>query len=573
MTSLPLDSLDWAAIIIFFVCLSIIGYVAGRGETKSSHEYFLAGNRLSWFVIGGSLVAAVLSSEHLIGMVGWTTLYGVSVGMWTWALITDITLLVFLWVPFLLATRAVTIPQFLEMRFDGRIRLTFAVVTIIINVFNFMAAVLYAGGLALEQLFGWDIMVSIVALGVVAGMWAIYGGLSSVVWTDLFTVFVIGAGGIAVVYFGLDALAPSSILDGLQVMFDRNAATEGIWQTAVARHQAEFTGAEHYNRLSVFQPMDHIASPTVGMFLSSLSVGIWYNVMNQFVIQRVLGARDAYHARVGLIFSGMLFLLLGFIIITPGLIAFAMHPEILLQDWSQTQVAADRSYVELIHAVLPIGLRGLVFAALFGAVQSTINSVLNSTATIFAFDIYRARLRPNSPDRDLVRAGVWASVITLGLAMVLAIMVSTLKMSVFYYMQSLNGFFASPFAAAFLLGVLWKRMNSTGAVAAIAVGFVGAILLKVASSYVPDFPRWAATILNQAGLVLVISLAAGIVGSLLSHPPRADQIGDTLTYRWSNPYLRTGYGRGPVGSALTWWVVYLLMTLAVFAFFSPLVFN
>ena len=573
MTSLQLNAIDYAAIALFFGCLSLIGYLAGRGETATSRDYFLAGNRLPWYVVGGSLVASVLSTEHLMGMVGWAVLYGVSIGMWTWALVTDITLLVFLWLPFLLASRITTIPEFLEMRFDGRIRLTFAVVTIVLNVFNFMAAVLYAGGLALQQLFGWDISLAIIALGIVSGIWAIYGGLSSVAWTDLFTVLVIALGGTAVVIFGLNALDSTSLLDGFRVMLDRNTATDGIWQEAALRHQAEYTSATDYNRLSVFQPNDHLASPTLGLFLSSFSVGIWYNVMNQFVIQRVLGARNAYHARIGIIFSGMLFLFLGFVVITPGLIIFAMHPEIFLQDWSQAQVAADRSYVELIHAVLPIGLRGLILAALFGAVQSTVNSVLNSTATIFSVDIYRARLRPQSSDRSLVKVGIWTSVITLALAIGIAILVSRLEMSIFYYMQILNAFFAAPFAAAFMLGVLWRRMNTTGVITATATGFAMAIALKLAPMYVADFPRWATTILNQAGIVLVISGIAGVIGSLTSPPPRPDQVSDALTFRWSNRQFWSGYGRGPLGSVLVWWGVYLVLTLAVFAFFSPLFFD
>jgi SSS family solute:Na+ symporter len=295
--------------------------------------------------------------------------------------------------------------------------------------------------------------------------------------------------------------------------------------------------------------------------------------MNQFVIQRVLGARDAYHARVGLIFSGMLFLILGFVIIAPGLIIFALRPEILLQDWSTAQVTADRSYVTLIHDVLPTGVRGLVLAALFGAVQSTVNSVLNSTATIFAMDVYKARLRPECSDRSLVRVAIWTSVVTLILAMGIAILVSRLEMSVFYYMQLLNAFVAAPFAAVFILGVLWRRMNTAGAIMALTVGFASAVVLKFAPDHIESVPRWARTILNQAAMVLAISLVAGVIGALLTRPPRADQISDELTFRWSNPHLRTGYGRGPVGRVSSWWIAYALMTAAVFAYFSPLVFN
>ena len=218
-------------------------------------------------------------------------------------------------------------------------------------------------------------------------------------------------------------------------------------------------------------------------------------------------------------------------------------------------------------------LASMLLAAMFGAVQSTVNSVLNSTATIFSIDIYRARLRPTSSDRSLVGVGVWSSIITLTLAILIAIAVSRLEMSIFYYMQTLNAFFAAPFAAVFMLGVLWRRMNSTGVIAAVVTGFASAVILKLAPDHAPDFPRWATTILNQAGLVLVVSLVAGVVGALLSPPPRPEQVTDALTFRWSNKAIWSGYRGGPLGGVLAWWAVYALMTAALFAYFSPLFFR
>ncbi|MDZ4729312.1 MAG: sodium/solute symporter [Xanthomonadales bacterium] len=573
MNGFSLDEVDYVAFALFFIILSVIGFRAGRGERNSSNDYFLAGNKLPWYVVGGSLVASVVSTEHFVGMVGWALIFGVSIGMWTWALVTDITLLIFLWVPFLLASRVFTIPQYLEKRFDKRFRLIFALITILLNVFNFMAAVLYTGGLALESLFGWPISVSVVTIGLLSGIWAIYGGLSSVAWTDLFTVVIILVGGSLVVVVGLHALSTESLIDGFKVMLEANQATSGLWHEAVAKHQNIITSAEHYNRLSVFQPNDHIAAPTLGMFLSSFSIGIWYNVMNQFVIQRVLGAKDAYHARLGIVFSGILYIFIPFLIIVPGLILFALHPEILLQDWGDTQKAADRSYIEMIHELMPIGLRGLLLAALFGTIQSTINSVLNSTATIYTLDLYRERINRQATDLDLVRVGIWTSCVTLVIAIGLGILINSLNMSIFYYMQSLNAFFASPFAAVFLLGALWKRANSKGAMMALVFGFAFAIFLKVAPPLFDDFPRWATPILNQAGLILVVSLIAGIVGSLFGLAPDTEKVTDALTFRLNSPYVRSGFGSKFFTGVLFWWLFYLITTGIVFTYFSPLFFK
>jgi SSS family solute:Na+ symporter len=570
MSHFDLGALDYLAFGGFVVLLCIVGFISGRGEHDTSSDYFLAGNKLPWYVVGGSLVASVFSTDHFIGMVGWTVIFGASIGMWSWLLVIDLTLLVFLWTPFLLAARVTTIPQFLEQRFDGRVRLIFAIVTIILNVFNFMAAVLYTGGLAIEQLFHFNITLAIIAMGIAAGVWSIYGGLASVAWTDTLTLVFMVAGGFAVVYLGLHALAPDSLSHAIAIMLDRNRAAHGPWLDAVNHHRQVFTGAPTYDRLSVFQPADHIAAPTLGLVLSSFSIGIWYNAMNQFVIQRVLGAKNAYHARMGLVFSGLISVFIPFVIIIPGLVLFALHPEILMHDWGDTQTAADRSYIELIQSVMPVGIRGLFLAALFGAVQSSVNAVLNSTATIFTVDIYQQRINRGATDKQLVRVGIVSSAVTLGIAIGIGIWVSSTKVSIFYYMQSLNAFFAAPFAAVFMLGVLWRRSTAAGALAAMLVGFGVALALQFGPAFGFALPRWATTILNQAGLTLVASLVAGIAVSLRTEPNPSPTI-DSMVFSWSNPAVRTGFGERVGSHVVLWWVVFVVLIGAVMVIFSPAV--
>jgi len=572
-SNFPLTPVDYVFFFSFLAILSLAGFLAGRRETHSSNEYFLAGNRLTWWVIGCSLTATVLSTDHLIGQAGWTVLYGISIGMWGWGCAVDITLLIFLWVPFLLASRAVTIPQFLQERFDGRVRVVFAVITLVMNIVVFMAGVLYSGGLAISELFGWDISFAIIVLAIVSGTWAIYGGLSSVAWTDTVSALVLVVGCASVVYLGLHTLAPDSLLKGVHLMLERNAAHAGVWASAVAHHKDLITGASTYNRLSVLQPSDHLAAPTLGLVLGSFSVGIWYNVMNQFVIQRILAARSTYDARMGLVFLGILYGFLVFLIVLPGMIIFALRPEILLQDWGAAQTTADRSYIDLIQSVMPVGLRGLFLAALFAAAQSTVNSVLNSTATVFAMDIYREHINRRGSDRDLVRVSIWASVISLSVAILIAILVTKLKVSIFYYMQMLSSFFAPPFSAVFILGVLWRRMNTPGAIVALTTGFIAAIGLKLAPYLINDFPRWATTMLNQAFLVFAVSTIAALVGSYLTPPPLPEKVSDTLTFSWSNKYLRMGWGERAWSKVILWWIVLLVLTAALISYFSPLVFR
>ncbi len=245
---------DYLAFGSFFVVLSAIGYWAGRRERTSPDEYFLAGRRLPWYVVGGSFIASNISSEHFIGMIGAAFIYGQCVAMSCWGNVSSFSFLIWLFIPFLLASKVFTIPEFLERRFNGTLRQFFAFMTVLSNIVAFLAAVLYGGGLALNKLFGWDLWFAIVLLGIVAGTWAIYGGLSSVAWTDLFTVIVMILGGVLVTVLGLRMLAGDgcSPVDGFLVMIERNPGHHG----RLARG-GRANGSEHRSCRSVQPPLRH----------------------------------------------------------------------------------------------------------------------------------------------------------------------------------------------------------------------------------------------------------------------------------------------------------------------------
>ncbi len=568
--SFPLHLVDYAAFAAFFVALSAIGYWAGHRERSTAHEYFLAGNRLPWYVVGGSFIASNISTEHFIGMVGAAVVYGICVAMSEWLNVITFSLLIWIFVPFLLASRVFTIPEFLERRFSPAIRLIFAIVTIVSNVVAFLAAVLYGGALALHNLFGWDMWLALIGLGVVAGMWAIYGGLSSVAWTDLFTVAVMVLGGVSVTVYGLHELAgqDGTLSDGFAVMLERNRAAEGVWQEAVERNTHNLTGTDTYNRLSVFQPASHPTHPWVSLLLMVFSVSVWYNVLNQFMIQRVLGARDGYHARMGIVAAGFMKLLLPVIVVIPGLILFALRPEILLQSWDHVRPAADQGYVEMVQRLVPSGLRGLLLAALFGAIQSTVNSVLNSTATVFTMDIYRRWLRPAANDTQLVVVGVISSTVVLAIAIILGGFIDRLGGSLFEYIQSLYAFFAPPFAAVFLLGILWKRINAAGALAAIVAGFAFGIGVKILLPILPDHPAWLDPYANQAAINWLLSIVVCVAASLLTAPPSASQVTDEMTLNWQRLNIFHNLGNHWYSSVVTWWILFVVAIAAVLVYFS-----
>jgi len=632
--SFSLEVWDYVAFAAYFVGLSAVSYWAGRKERGSAEDYFLAGKRLPWYVVGGSFIGANISTEHFVGMIGAAVVYGICVAMSEWMNVVTFSLLIWFFIPFLLASKVFTTPEFLEKRFSPSLRQIFAVVTVISNIVAFLAAVLYGGALAIQKLFGWDLWLSIVVLGVVAGGWAIYGGLSSVAWGDLFMVLVMVLGGIVVTLLGLQALAPDSgsLVEGFHELLERNQAADGPWAAAVAQHVGQLAGSEAatgYNRLSVFQPETHPTHPWTSLLLGILSVSIWYNVLNQFMIQRVLGARNSYHARMGIVFAGFMKVFLPAIVVLPGLILFALRPEILMQPWKDLRPAADQGYIHLVQSLVPLGLRGLLLAALFGAIQSTVNSVLNSTATVITLDIYHRMLNPKATQKQLVWMGVVSSAVVLAIAILLGRMIGQLGESLFVYIQSLYAFFAPPFAAVFLLGILWRRSNATGALWTVVLGFAFGLGLKWYVWAMDAWPEWAdlgfltpaagaasrlvfqrlrkrpilpgplAALLvsllaavgmtvwvhsgegrpgwiepyaNQANINWLFCVLVLIAVSLASPPPRREQVSDEVTVNWRKLNLFDNLGRHWYTSVVLWWGLFVVAIAALLLYFSGLVF-
>ncbi len=565
-----LEAWDYLAIVGFFGVLTIIGYLSGRGEQASSEDYFLAGKKLPWYVVGGSFIASNISSEQFIGMIGSAVVFGVCISMLEWGNVAVFSLLIWIFIPFLLRAKVFTTPEYLELRFNGRLRQIFAIVTITSNVVAFLAAVLYGGALALQNLFGWDLWFAIITLGIVAGIWAIYGGLSSVAWTDLFTVAVMIFGGLTVTVLGLDALAgkDGTLLDGFRMMLQRNQATTGGWAEAVESNAQNLAGQDSYDRLSVFQPATHPIVPTISLATFVFSVSIWYNVLNQFMIQRVLGAKSEYHARMGIVFAGWIKIFLPLITVLPGMILFAMHPEILLGPWEEVKPTADKGYVQMIQSLVPVGLRGLLLAALFGAIQSTVNSVLNSTSTIFTLDIYKRLFRPTASDQHLVRVGVISSIAILAFSILLGGFVGKLGGSLFEYIQSLYAFFAPPFAAVFVLGIVWRRINGAGALTAVVFGFAFGIAIKLYVNFAANHPAWLDPYANQASINWLLCVLTCVVVSLTTKPPRPEQVDDRLTLSWSKLNIFDNLGNHWYTSVVTWWglfVVAIVMLLVIFS--------
>ena len=570
--SFPLSGIDYVAFGSYFVVLCAIGLWPGRKEKTDADDYFLAGRTLPWYVVGSSFIASNISTEHFIGMIGAAFVYGICVAMSEWGNVLSFSVLIWLFIPFLLASRVFTTPEFMEKRFHPLLRQMFALLTIISNVVAFLAAVLYGGGLALQSLFGWGLWFSIIALAIVAGSWAIYGGLRSVAWTDFFTVIVMIVGGLMVTILGLLMLSgeADSVVEGWNVMIERNQAQAGIWKEVVTQNAQNCARVDHYNRLSVIQPITHETNPWPALFLGLFSVSIWYNVINQFMIQRVLGAKNMYHARMGIVLAGYMKILMPVIVVVPGLILFAQYPEVMQRPWAEIRPEADKGYIHMLQTLIPVGLRGLFLAALFGAIQSTVNSVLNSTATVFTLDIYKRQWNRHASEKQLVRMGMVSSVVILIISIVIAGFINRLGGSLFVYIQSLYAFFAPPFSAVFVLGVMWRRINGPGAVVAVILGFVLGIGMKLYVQFVPGHAAWLEPYSMQSIVNWAVCVAVCIAVSLMTPPPRPEQVTDQLTFNWHRLNIFSDLGEKWYTSVVTWWGLFVVLVLALFLLFSGL---
>jgi SSS family solute:Na+ symporter len=568
--SISLGLPDWIAFGIYFFSLSVIGYFAARkvkgAAEKDSADYFLAGRSLPWYVVGSSYIAANISTEHFIGLIGAAFIYGIAVATGEWSTVIAFAFMIWLFIPFLLTAGVFTAPEFLERRFNPQMRFSFAFVTVLANVFAFLAPVIYGGGLALEALvdfnglFGkpegspFGLWFSIALIGLVAGVWAVWGGLKSVAWMDVLTIAVMVVGGLTVTVLGLKALGNGGgIFEGFSLMLERNAANSGQWADAVSKLAPEIVKQENYDRLSVIQPLTHQTNPWTHWVFSFFYIGLWYTVINQFLIQRVFAAKNIYHARMGMTFASYLKLLLPFIVVVPGLIYFAMYPEIVLQYESvgELRPKADQTYVNMVEQLVPIGVRGLLLAALFGAIQSTVAAVLTSTSTVITMDFYKRLVNEHASERTLVSLGRWITAIVLLFAIVLGVMLSTFEISLFVYIQELFTFFAPPFSAVFLLGVLWRRVPGNAAFITVIVGFLFGIGVKLLVQ-TGAAPAVLEPYANQGLFNWLICMALCTVLSLVLPPAKPEQVTDELAFNWKTLNLGGGLG-GPWYKGVPFW--------------------
>lgn len=508
-------TVDLVIVLVYLAVLISLGLFLGRnkkGHQKSASDYFLAGNSLTWWAVGASLIAANISAEQFIGMSG--TSYADGIATAAYELMAAVTLVVigkFL-LPVMLKRKIFTIPQFLRERYTDGVGLAFSILWLFLYVFVNLTSVAWLGALAIEQILGLQgatlvvggfsismRMVIVLLLFIIAGVYSIYGGLASVAWTDVLQVFFLVGGGLVTAYFALRAVGDGAgALAGLNNLFADLTSGEHLNDSHLHLVIQESHGA------SAFANVPGIAAVVGGVWLTNL--GYWG--FNQYIIQKGLAAKSVDEAQKGLVFAGFLKILIPFIVVLPGICAYyiSLRPELLSGLQGSINVADD-AYPWLVRNFTPTGVKGLTFAALSAAIISSLASMFNSTSTLFTMDIYKKYINKDASDKKLVRVGRLTSLAALVIA---AVAVEPLLGSLdqaFQYIQEYSGFIYPGIIVVFGLGLLWKRASSRAAVWTAIITIPLGVLFKIFLGGVPFQLR--------AGYIFIILLVFFVLLSLV----------------------------------------------------------
>lgn len=577
---IKIESLDILAFTAYFLALSYVGFQFGKNSKSSSSDYFLASKSLPWYVVGSSYIAANISTEHFIGLVGAALLYGVSVATGEWSTVIAFSFLIWLFIPYLLSSKVHTAPEFLELRFNPKVRLIFSTISILANVFAFMGPVIYGGALILQEFFAVNMFWACIIVGITSGGFAIWGGLRSVAFMDVVTIIIMVLGGLAVTFFGLHQLGDGQgIFAGFAKLVKVNQGNE-VWSAEwisqnVPNILKGSQKGDEYSRLSVVQPLNHYSNPWTHWVFSFFYIGLWYTVINQTMIQKVLGAKDMYHARMGMVLSSFLKLFLPVIVVFPGLIYFAMKPDMLSNpDWSIVSDEANKTYIKMINLLIPTFLKGVLLAALFGAIQSTVSAVVNSTSTLFTMDLYKQYFNKDDNDQHYVKTGKWAGLTFLLLSIGFAVILGTVtKVNLFILIQAMYTFIAPPFSAIFLLGIFWKRVNGTDALVTIFVSFLVAGFLKYLefgplADSTNEIANMVKPFANQALITWIIAMVTCTIMAFLTPAAKPEQTTPGLIFSFSGSAFKEGLGNVWYKSVGFWWSLCVLFLIIIVILFS-----
>ncbi|HSW46538.1 MAG TPA: sodium/solute symporter [Phycisphaerae bacterium] len=495
-----LNTIDVVVIVGSLVVVVVAGLLASRKQDKTARGYFLASGRLPWWIIGSAFVSTSVSSEQIVGTVGAAYKHGMSVANWEWCSFPVYTLLLVFFVPIYLKNRITTVSEFFARRYGPLCSDIYGGVMLVAYVFIFLVPVLYGGSLAFSMITGWPFHLVLWLMVALVAAYAVKGGLVSVMWTDAIQCLLLVGGGVLLFFAALGRI-------------------DGGWEAMIQANP---------DRFHLYRPVDDPLAPFLGLIFASFGVILFYQAGNQVMIQRILAARSTWDGLMGVIFAGFINFIRPLVTCFLGLIVYHwIH--VMKQDAPLD--TPDKAFPYALRMLTPSwGLRGMILAGFLAAVMSTVSALANSTATLFALDVYKKRIRPDADDARVVRVGRLASLFSLVLAALMAPSVEHFG-GIFQYFQTGVTYLSTPFICMLFLGILWKRANY----AAGLFGVIGGLGIQIGLALGARFAGLQLHWLYVAFAAQVLTVAGMIVVALITAPP---PVAAWQPFLWSPSLLR-----------------------------------
>ena len=532
--------LDWAVIALFFIALIGIIVWVMRQKQNNAEDYFLGGKDATWIAIGASIFASNIGSEHLIGLAGSGASSGMAMAHWEiqgWMIL----ILGWVFVPFYSRSMVITMPEFLERRYNPASRTILSVISLISYVLTKVAVTVYAGGLVFQQVFGietlWGIdffWIAAIGLVILTAIYTIVGGMKSVLYTSVLQTPILLLGSVIILVLGLKEL--------------------GGWDEMMRICSAVEVNEYGDTMTNLIRNNNDPQYPWLGALIGSAVIGFWYWCTDQFIVQRVLSGKNEKEARRGTIFGAYLKLLPVFLFLIPGMIAFALHQKLgsflpMLPDGVTPN--SDAAFPTLVAKLLPAGVKGLIVCGILAALMSSLASLFNSSAALFTIDFYK-RFAPNTEPKKLVRIGQAATVVIVILGILWIPVMRSVGDVLYLYLQDVQSVLAPGIAAAFLIGILWKRATALGGMWALLSGLIIGLTRLGAKIYyssmgvepgsVADASLFQRVFFDEnwlffCGWMLVFCLAVGVIVSYCTKAPDPNKIRG-LVFGTSTPEQR-----------------------------------
>ena len=471
---------DILVFIAYGLIVILVGNFFGRtkGNVVNTNDYFFASETLPWFVVGSSIIAANISAEQFIGMSGSGYALGLAIATYEWIAALILIVVAKYFLPVFIENKIFTMPQFLALRYDNRVKTILAVFWLLLFIFVNLSSILYLGAITLKAIFGINLVYGIIGLAIFSLLYTVVNGLKAIASTDIIQVIFLLGGGILTTWIAVNKVGgDNGIMQGFQTLYE---------QVPDKFHMILKADNEGFKYLPGWR----------AIFGGIWIAGIYYFGANQYIIQKAFGAKSLQEAQKGMAFAGFLKLILPFVVVIPGIAVFALHAEI---------AKPDEAYPWLLANIIPAGLKGLIFAALIAAIVSSYSAIINSASTIFTLDLYKPLMKKQVSEQKLVSIGRISSIIMSLAAVLVACSLGNLQQA-FQFIQEYTGMVSPGITAIFVLGLYWKKTTSMGAFLGTIFSIPISIAVKLLFPEMPFLDQMLVVFFIVVTLIVIISI-------------------------------------------------------------------